>query len=77
MVLGIVGEWIAKLPVGRVVTLSTNDLKDSAKYLLDSGFDSVRREDILKVVAEVNSDEYPEFLLWERFDGRWVLERRQ
>lgn len=75
MVVGKVGEWLAKLPKGKAVILDIEDVRDSAKAYLDSMFDSVRGEDILKVVAEVNSEEYPGFEMWERPDGRWTLER--
>jgi hypothetical protein len=75
MVVGKVGEWIAILPKGMAVILDNDDIRDSAKAYLDSSFDSVRREDILKVVTEVNSNEYPGFEMWERPDGRWTLER--
>ena len=68
MVVGTVGEWLAKLPKGKAVILDNDDLQNSARSYLDSGFDSVRREDILKVVAEVNSEEYPGFKMWERPD---------
>ena len=76
MVVGTVGKWLARLPKGKAVVLDNDDLQDSAKSYLDSGFDYVRREDILKVVDEVNSQEYPGFEIWERPDGRWTLERR-
>jgi len=75
MVVGKVGEWLARLPKGKAVILDNDDIRDSAKAYLDSAFDAVRREDILKVVSEVNSDEYPGFEMWERPDGRWTLER--
>ena len=75
MVVGIVGEWLARLPKGKAVVLDNNDLRDSARAYLDSRFDSVRREDIMKIVSEVNSDKYPGFEIWERPDGRWTLER--
>lgn len=76
MVVGKVGGWLARLPKGKTVVLDNDDVADSAKALLDSGFDHVRRDDILKIVAEVNSEEYPGFEMWERPDGRWTLERR-
>ena len=76
MVVGAVGEWLAKLSKGKAVILDNDDLQNSARSYLDSGFDSVRREDVLKVVAEVNSEEYPGFEMWDRPDGRWTLERR-
>lgn len=75
MVIGKVGEWLTRLPKGKAVILDNDDLRDSAKAYLDSGFDSVRRSDILAVVAEINSDEYPGFEMWERPDGRWTLQR--
>lgn len=75
MVVGKVGEWLAILPKGEAVVLDNDELRDSAKALLDSGFGSVRRDDVLRVVAEVNSEEYPGFEMWERPDGRWTLER--
>jgi len=75
MVVGKVGKWLSMLPKGKAVILDADDLSDSAKALLDSGFDSVRRDDILRIVSKVNSDEYPGFEMWERPDGRWTLER--
>lgn len=75
MVIGKVGEWIAKLPKGKAVILTAEDMHDSAKAYMDSGFDHVRPEYIKSVADEVNSDEYPGFSLWERPDGRWTLER--
>ena len=75
MVVGKVGEWLAILPKGEAVVLDNDELRDSAKALLDSGFGYVRRDDVLRVVAEVNSEEYPGFEMWERPDGRWTLER--
>lgn len=76
MVIGKVAEWMAKLGKGQAVILDIEDMADSAKSYMDSGFDHVRREYIEAVAAEVESDEYPEFSLWERPDGRWTLERR-
>lgn len=75
MVTGIVGKWLAKLPKGKAVILSADDLRNSAKACLGSGFDCVRPEDIKKIIDEINSDEYPEFNIWECPDGRWVLAR--
>ena len=75
MVIGKVGEWLAKLPKGKAVIISVSDMQDSAKAYMDSGFDHVRPEYVRGVVEEVNSEEYPGFNLWERPDGRWTLER--
>ena len=75
MVIGKVGEWLDKLPKGKAVIITTNDVRDSAKAYCDSGFDHVRPEYIKCVIDEVNSDEYPDFEIWERPDGRWTLER--
>ena len=76
MVLGKVAEWIARLNLGQAVILTTDDVRDSARYNLDSGLDVVRREDLLSIVAEVNSKEYPGFRMFERPDGNWTLDRR-
>ena len=76
MVVGKVGRWIANLPKGKAVILTIDDLKDSAKAYLNSGFDCVRPEDIKMVVDEINSDQYPGYEIWERPDGRWTLERQ-
>lgn len=76
MVIGKVGEWLGKLPKGKAVVLTVDDLHDSASAYMDSGFDHVRPEYVKRVVDEVNSDEYPGFELWERPDGRWTLDRR-
>ena len=78
MVVGKVAEWISKLEKGNAVVLNIEDMHDSAKAYTTSGiFDHVRPEYVAKVADEVNSEEYPDFELWERPDGRWTLERRQ
>ena len=76
MILGKVGWWINTLEMGKAVILTLDDIYDSARYNLDSGLDYPRREDALKVVAEVNSEEYPSYEMFERPDGRWTLDRR-
>jgi hypothetical protein len=76
MILGKVAEWVDKLEMGEAVILTTDDIYDSARYNLDSELDWPRREDALKVVAEINSDEYPNYKMLERPDGRWTLDRR-
>jgi len=76
MVIGKVAEWMHKLDKGKAVVLTSEDIADSAKVYMDSGFDYVRPEYIKAVVNEVNSDEYPNFILWERPDGRWTLENK-
>ena len=76
MVMGEIAKWINTLKKGESVILTTDDVYDSARYNLDSGLDYPRREDALKVVAEVNSKEYPSYEMWERPDGRWTLDRR-
>ena len=76
MIIGKVAQWMARLDKGQAVIISREDIIDSAGAYRDSGFDYVRTEYIKKVVDEVNGEEYPEFSLWERPDGRWTLERQ-
>lgn len=75
MVIGIVADWMKRLGKGKAVVLTLDDISDSARAYMDSGFDHVRQEYLERVVSEVNSDEYPGFRLWERPDGRWTLDR--
>ena len=77
MVIGKVAEWMNKLGKGQAVVIGFEDLADSAKSYLDSGFDHVDQGYIKNVAREVNSDEYPDFEIWERPDGRWTLQRAQ
>lgn len=76
MILGKVARWINKLEIGKAVILTDDDIYDSARYNLESGLDMVRRDDLLKIVAEVNSEEYPGYEMFQRPDGRWTLDRR-
>lgn len=76
MVLGKVAEWMSRLDKGQSVVITYDDLYDSARYYMDSAFDHVRQEYIDQVVLQVESNEYPEFGLFERPDGRWTLERK-
>ena len=77
MVVGEIGEWLARLPKGTSVVLPFSDLQDSAKAYMESGFDCVRKEYVCAVVNEVNSEEYPGFSLHERVDGKWILSREK
>ena len=77
MIIGKVADWMRRLDKGQAIILSLDDMADSAKAYRSTGFDYVRREHIEAVAAEVESEEYPEFSLWERPDGRWTLERRK
>ena len=64
------------LNTGEAIVVRVEDVRDSATYYLDSGFDVVRRGDVLKIVNEVNSSEYPDFKMVDRNDGSWTLYRR-
>jgi hypothetical protein len=72
-----VAEWMHRLDHGFAVILDFDDVADSAKAYKDSGYDHIRPEYIKAVVAEVNSDEYPDFTMWERLDNRWTLEKKR
>jgi hypothetical protein len=77
MVVGKVAEWMGRLKKGEAVVISRADMEDSAKaYMTSMLFDRMRDEYVSAVAAEVESDQYPEFALWERPDGRWTLDRR-
>jgi hypothetical protein len=76
MVVGKVKEWMGKLDKGEAVILTRADLIDSARHYMESAYDSVRTKYILNVIDEVNSDEYPDFDIRERLDGRFTLERQ-
>jgi|TARA_R110002020_G_scaffold471097_1_gene697537 hypothetical protein len=75
MIIGKVAQWMGRLDKGQAVVIEREDVLDSASAYRDGGFDYIRPEYIKNVVDEVNGDEYPEFSLWERPDGRWTLER--
>ena len=76
MILGKVAEWITKLKMGEAVILTIDDLTNPAQYNLESALDMVRDSDRQVIVDEVNSEEYPNYGMWQRPDGRWTLDRR-
>lgn len=77
MIVGRVGEWISILKPGEAVIIEMADMRHSAQSRLDSAFDYVRPEDVDAVVAEINSEEYPEHSITERMDGTWNLRRHK
>jgi len=75
MVMGEVARWMQRLKAGEAVVLTIEELTDSAKYFLESGFDYVRKEDIKEVENQINSKEYPNFSITNRLDGKWTLNK--
>ncbi len=75
MVMGEVARWMQRLKAGEAVVLTIEELTDSAKYFLESGFDCVRKEDIKEVENQINSKEYPNFSITNRLDGKWTLNK--
>lgn len=64
------------LEPGQEIVITLEVLQDQAKYGLDSGFGAVRRSDIKRVVDEIDSDQYPDYRMLERYDrGDWILKR--
>mgnify|MGYP000055763040 CR=1 FL=1 len=76
MIIGNVAKLMNRLAKGQAIVIEIEDVRDSARAYMDSGFDYVRKDYIDNVIREVNSDEYPEFSLRERPDGRFTLDRR-
>ena len=77
MINGKVAYWMKVLKKGEAIDLSIDDLADSAKAYMDSGFDHVRQEYIEGVINEVNSKEYPDFRISKLIDtnGKYKLQR--
>ena len=76
MLLGSVEKRMRSLQEGQSVVIDYDAMVDTAKYYLESAFDTVRKEDIQVIVDEVNSKEYPNFSLIPSLENHtWVLNR--
>ncbi len=76
MILGKVLERMCGLRKGQAIVVTVEDVRDSASYNLDSGFDIVRKEDMSHIVDEVNGKQYPNYTMSEQpLDGTWILHK--
>ena len=53
MIVGKVAYWMSALGKGQCVNVNIDDMTNSAKSYLLSGFDTVRQDDIDLVVSEI------------------------